>query len=154
MIFIVYDYSYNYIKWWFNVCVPLTLWHYQFFSHYYLVPTLHLWFSFSAAWYILNQFFQWSPSLSTYLRISLVLSQGNLFGYECRKTDTHFQYLKYLIFWHILFGYADWCITRLFVISLRVRHYLFSFSNIQFQCLLGFSCIYAFVFSVPLSWSL
>ena len=102
--------------------------------------------------YMLNQFFQWE-SLSIHLseNITCPFSEENLFGYECRKTDTCFQYLKYLIFWLIFFGYADGCITRLFVISLWVRYYLFHFLIFSFSVfwdlvifmLLYFQCLFA-----------
>lgn len=105
--------------------------------------------------YILNQFFQWE-SLSIHLseNITCPFSKENLFGYECRKTDTHFQYLKYLIFWLIFVWLCRWVYYQIICYFSAGKTLSFSFSNIQFQCLLGFSYINAFVFSVPLGWSL
>ena len=105
--------------------------------------------------YMLNQFFQWE-SLSIHLseNITCPFSEENLFGYECRKTDTCFQYLKYLTFWLIFFWLCRWMYYQIICYFFVGKILSFSFSNIQFQCFLGFSYIYAFVFSVPLCWSL
>ena len=104
--------------------------------------------------YILNQFFQWQ-FLFIHLseKITYPFSKENLFGYECRKTDTCFQYLKYLIFWLLFVWLLRWRFYHIICYFSVGNIISFSFSN-QFQCLLGFSYIYAFVFSLPLCWSL